>query len=421
MAYDRTNVWKDADFKFVEEYKWKKADELKAFFDSHKRDDGQFKMSQEEVKEVQDRNDELAEVTKHWEGLRFLDETYQNTVKDITKVNTTAINRIPFPTEGQQPNQQIATKSVGELFVESEDYKAEHRRGHSSRTKYGVELPYVEFKTTMTTTAGWSAPNDRTSKVVPYALRRPVVADLIPTDTTTLSAIRYMEETTFTNNAATVAENALKPESALALTEVTSNVQVIATTLPVTDQQLDDVPGIRAYIDGRLMLMLQLHEEVQLLSGSGTSPQLLGFYNKPTIQTEAKGVNPTPDAFYRAMTKVRHTGFAEPSGHVVHPNDWQDIRLLRTTDGIYIWGSPVEVGPERLWGLPVVITTAATEGTGLTGDFLMYSHISRKMGITVMAGFVGDDFRYNRQTLKAEMRESLEIYRGSAFCLITGI
>ena len=141
MAYDRTNVWKDADLKTITEFKWKKQDELKAFFDTHKRDDGQFKMSQEDVKEVQDRNDELGEVTKHWEGLRFLNDTYQNTVKDIDKVNNTAVNRIPFPTEGQQPNQEIATKSVGQLFVESDDYKSEHRRGHSSRSNYGVELP----------------------------------------------------------------------------------------------------------------------------------------------------------------------------------------------------------------------------------------------------------------------------------------
>ncbi len=420
MAYERSNVWESADFKGVGEFVGKKSDELDAFFKSHTLADGQIKMSEDEVKEVRDRNEELGAAQKRWEGLRELDDTFQKNRQRLQVLNDTPVNQIPF--EGRQVGQQQqATKSIGELFTESDAFKSEAAKGHSTSSRYGVDLTEADIKTTMTTAAGFAAPNDRGPKLVDYALRRPVVADLIPTSTTTASAIRYMEETTFTNNAAPVAENAAKPESALAFTERTSLVEVIATILPVTEQQLDDVPGIRAVIDSRLMLMLQLAEESQLLNGNGTSPQLLGFYNKPTIGTQAKGTDPTPDAIYKAFTKVRHTGFAEPTGVVLHPNDWQDIRLLRTADGMYIWGNPSEAGPERVWGKPVIVTTAATENTGLTGDFQLYSHISRKMGITIKAGLVGDDFKYNRLTLRAEMRESLEIYRASAFCLITGI
>src|SRR5678809_1316279 len=105
------------------------------------------------------------------------------------------------------------------------------------------------------------------------------------------------------------------------------------------------------------------------MNGNGTSPQLNGFYNKVT-QTQAKGADATPTAIYKAITKVRVNGFAEPTGIVLHPNDWQDIVTLQDLNGNYIFGNPFQQDAGyRLWGLPVVPTQAATEGTGLLGDF----------------------------------------------------
>jgi HK97 family phage major capsid protein len=394
--------------------------ELAGIFTKHRKEDGSYDMTLEVVEDVRRRNDEITDLGVKRDAARQVDEVYQKNLAAMREAQQPD-RKGGFPggaPDDMRVEEPKLVKSIGELFSESPIYQ--ELKGQS-RSKFVVEIEGVSLKTTMTTAAGYAAANDRTPKVVPFALRRPVVADLIPQVDTTLSSIKYMEETTNTNNAATVAQNAEKPESALAFTERTRPVEKIATTLPVTDEQLADVPSIRSTIDNRLGVQIQLTEEAQLLEGDGNTPNLLGFYNASGLQTQAKGADPTPDAVYKAITKVRHTGFADPTGTVWHPNDWQDVRLLRTADGIYIWGSPAEAGPERIWGLPAIITTANTENSVLVGDFSMYSEIFRRQGVTIEAGFVGDDFRYNRRTLRAEERLALVIYRGAAFCEVTGV
>ena len=65
---------------------------------------------------------------------------------------------------------------------------------------------------------------------------------------------------------------------------------------PVTNQQLEDIPGIQSLINNRLLLMLELAEETALLSGTGTPPEITGIYNKASIGSQAKGADPTPSA-----------------------------------------------------------------------------------------------------------------------------
>lgn len=426
----QVNTFEKLSFNELGAFKDLKIAELDAYFKAHTKD-GQIVMDADEVEIVRMKNKEITDATKRWENLREMDEVFKQTVEKHAKANTVE-RKVPFIVDGGggfQPSG--AMKSLGEMFTESNAYKAArglHDKGIPNyNVTIGENLDAHAMKTLMTTSAGFAPPNDRTARVVDFALRRPTVADLIPTDPTTLSTIKYMEETTWgtastnANPAAAVAEGDPKPEAELVFTEQSVDVEKVAVWIPVTTEQLDDVPGIQGVINNRLSMMLQLKEEDYLLNGTGTPPQILGFLVKSGVLTQAAAGDSNIDAIYKAMTKVRTTGFAEPTAVVVHPNNWTPIRLAKTLDGIYIWGAPSDPGPERIFGKSVVVTTAMTAGTALTGDFQLYSHISRRQGITIIVGTIGNQLIENKKTIVAEMRESLEIYRASAFCKATGL
>ncbi|WP_183092911.1 phage major capsid protein [Nocardioides stalactiti] len=303
-------------------------------------------------------------------------------------------------------------KSFGQLFTESEARKMKGRES---------ELD-IDLKTLMTTDAGWDPEVTRTGKVVDKAVRPIQVLDLIPTTPTSQAAVKYMEETTFTNNAAERAEGGAYGEAALVLTERTAIVESIGVWLPVTDEQLEDEARAQAYVNNRLPFMVRQRLDGQVLVGDGSTPNLRGVLNASGLQTQAKGADPVPDAVYKAMTKVRVTGRALPGAYITHPNDWQDVRLLRTADGIYIWGSPSEAGPERIWGLQVVQSDALTENTGVVGDFANFSELAIRRGVEVKVTDAHSDFFVNgKQAIRANIRAAMVWYRGAAFCTVTGI
>lgn len=396
--------------------------EMKSFIEGLQKDGS----TPEQREELKKRDAELGEINDHVQSLYSVELSAKAVAEIEAKMNE--VKRPGMP--GARIEKKAAGEeyqTLGDRFVNSKAYKelAENKPGD---WKSNATIDDVDFsssmKTTFATNAGFAPPNNRTDIVVVTGTADIVIQDLVPSITTDLDAIKYMDETTFTNNAAGTAENAAMTESAIAYTERSQGVELIGTFLPITEQQMEIATAVRGLIDGRLMKMYQLKEQQQLLSGTGTSPELLGFLNKPGVQTQAKGADSVPACLYKLITKLRGgsaAGFVEPSAFVLHPNDWQDIRLLTDANGQFLWGSPSEAGPERIWGKPVVVTPAISENTGLCGDFAGYSQIWRKRGARIDTALVNDDFIKNKVTVKITGRLSLVVYRGSAFGLATGI
>lgn len=366
----------------------------------------------EKASHIRQLNEELTDISTEVENLKQVEKA-----SDRARQAPDIGGGEPGSEPGGRGTGQPSGKSVGKLFTESDAYKQ----------KSGAAGPEahldVELKTLFETGAGWDPEVTRTGRVVEDAQRPIQVVDVIPQTTTSQAAVQYMEETTFTNAAAETAEGTAYGEAALALTEQSSLVRKIAVYLPVTDEQLEDEPQARGYIDNRLPFMLRQRLDAQILVGNGTAPNLTGILNTSGIQSQAKGTDPTPDAVYKAMTKVQTgTGQAMPSAVIFHPNDWQSVRLLRTSDGIYIWGNPSDAGPERIWGLRVVKAQAITEGSALVGDFANFVELANRRGIDVqVSNSHASFFIEGKQAIRADLRVALPVYRPAAFCEVTGL
>ena len=380
----------------------------------------------EKVKQMDDELNELAAKAETLEAAELAAKNQADREK--------AFRRPPMPGGGQKDHGQSRVKSLGEMLAEEKALEDWIKAGCPSGIEFsydvlptdmlakGMRADTLQAKALMETSAGYAPESVRLPGFVEAATRPLQLIDIIPFSQTGQQSIPYMEETTRTHAAAERSEGGTYAESTFVFTEKSQPVRKITDSLPVTDEQLEDVPMMQGYVNGRLTFGIRQRLDTQCYVGNGTAPNMRGIVNFSGLQTHAKGADPVPDAFYKAMTKIRVTGRAIPTHHVMHPEDWQDVRLMRTADGVYIWGSPSEAGPERLWGLPVAQNDARAAGNGLTGSFqpAWISGFERK-GVDIQLGYVGTQFTEGKRTVRGDMRATLLLFRPAAFCDVTGL
>lgn len=320
---------------------------------------------------------------------------------------------------GDGRSTKTGRKGFGELLIASDAIKS-----YTTGSGVGpVARLNVELKNIFQTTAGWDPEDLRTGHLETFPTRpAPTVIDVFPQTTTTMSTVLYMEETTFANTAAETAEGGQYPEAALQLTERSSEVRKIPVFLPVTDEQFEDEPRAQAYVQNRLPFMLRQRIDQQLLTGSGTGVNLRGLENVSGIQSQALGTDPIPDALYKCMRQIREDGFAEPSHVFIRPSKWEQVQLLRTADGLYIWGHPSMPGLRTIWGVPVVETTAVSATKADIGDFTNFSEVATRRGIDVqVSNSHGTYFVEGRLAIRADVRLAVIFYRPKAFGIVSGL
>ncbi|MCJ8139508.1 phage major capsid protein [Falsirhodobacter halotolerans] len=312
----------------------------------------------------------------------------------------------------------VDTRTLGQKFAEQDEFKS---MSNMPRNGQAVSMEVKADITTARNDAAGSVgaailPN-RLPGILALPQQRLTIRQLLMPGRTDGPLIQYLQETGFTNNAAPVAEGALKPQSDIKLGDKSITTKVLAHWFRVSKQTLSDVAQIESLIDTRLLFGLQLVEERQMLYGDGTGENLLGIVPQATpyaVPTGARPASQTLDVLRLAMLQAALAEFPA-TGHVLNPIDWDNIIGLKDTDGRYIIGNPQGTATPTLWGIPVVATPAMTVGKFLTGAFQLGAQIFDQWTSRIEVGFQNDDFVRNKVTILAEERLALAVYRPEAF------
>lgn len=223
-----------------------------------------------------------------------------------------------------------------------------------------------------------------------------------------------------TGGTATALQGGRKPESDLLFEAATAEVSTFAHLIPVTRNELDDAEGLASTIDSEMRIGVDRVQETQIIQGTGTNDELLGVLNTPGIASYTQGTasgatgEPRVDAIHRLFTMLRITGY-QPTGLLIHPNDWQAVRLSKDTVGNYIYGPPSQAGANQVWGVPVIESIAVSEGHPVGAEWPRAEYRVRSGIQTFVSDSHKDWFARNLLALLAEARGMLIIRRPQAF------
>lgn len=258
---------------------------------------------------------------------------------------------------------------------------------------------------------------------------------LLSASVATSSTVRYVSEGTATSAASGVAEGGTKPESTLGLGTTDEFVKKVATTLTVSDEILEDSVAVSSFVSGRLQLFVQFEVERQLFRGAQGGNEVQGILTNRSVPVYAGGTaaGNYAEQLFKALNGTRGSSFTEPDWIIMHPQDYQVLRLLKDNQNQYYgggpflgtYGGPAQVGSsgqvtgatDLLWNKPVIVTAAmGGAGTALVGNSQAAAVWSRG-GLTVeMTNSHSTYFVQDLVAVQAERRLALAVYRPSSFC-----
>jgi len=295
------------------------------------------------------------------------------------------------------------------------------KREGDKTAKHNVMIDEVETsrKATVTpsTATGDTSPAQYLPGVIHDSDRDNFIRNLLPVGPTTANTINVPVELTITDGTTATAEGTQKGVSQFTLDNKSFPVMKIAAVLKISEEMLDDIPGLVTYIVNRWGAKLKVKEDYYLLYSVASSTTFDGLTVAAQAYSDqlADSAVTKWDVLMAGLTQLRSDEY-RGTAILLNPADVLDLKTAKGTDNHYISRAPWSPLPLSVDGVPIVETTAIGVGEFLIGDFVRGAQIfDRKTASVNFYDQDEDNAQKNLITVVIEERLALAIYRPDAF------
>lgn len=259
----------------------------------------------------------------------------------------------------------------------------------------------------------------------------PTLLDYMTLKNSLLQVYSFNRQTVNTDSAAVTAEGGTKPVGGMVSAYVNRQYAAITEMMTVTRQQLMFNPDAMNIIDKQGRIHIIQATVNQVLNGVGTGSQdtsLNGILNDTgKLTASSSGTNGLSAVMAAKLAKAKINSYnfaqanvANANVYVANPNDLYFMETVLNKLGDPIW--PNRAMLEAYIGMSICETAFIAQGTSLAGDFredaieLAYYQTN---GVTVIVGYLANDFSKNQQTVLFETFATLATKKPWAFCAVT--
>lgn len=260
--------------------------------------------------------------------------------------------------------------------------------------------------------------------------RRTSILDMMTMATTSSNHVTWIERSARTDGTDTVAEaTGQYGQSDFTWVQKKALVEKIGTFIKISNESLEDWPFVISEVRNELMGMLRRSLELQVWSGSGTTPDLDGITNNAVAYSDT-GLNTyvsnptTADAIRAAINQIRGDEFM-PNGIILHPTDVAKMQLDKDGNNNYLFPTFFTQDGMRIHGLHVIESTLITAGNLMVGDFSKITvYMRRNMDIRIWDQDSTDP-EYDLKTITGSLRATIKFpttaYAGVVYDAISDI
>ena len=248
-------------------------------------------------------------------------------------------------------------------------------------------------------------------------------------------SISWWEETTRTDSAAMVAENAAPAAgSAKTWTKQSMDIKMIKDYTKVSKSALEDFEYITSEVNDLISNGIPRKRETQLLSGTGAGLNLKGITQYAKVFACPANFNKVPhanegDVLAAAILQVANGNIADANkkGYLsnlvlLNPGDETNIRLIKSAvEGLYIAHPMLSPDGGLLKGVRIATSLDLEAGQFIVGDFSRAkAYLKRNMRISFHYENEDDVLNDLVLVLASERIAGLKVSTPDAFAFVTG-